>query len=154
MGLSFSVPEGVKVPSSLVNIFKELHQDLGCSIPTHGNLQKWALQVQYLTCAWLMCRDLSFYKDFNKGNVDPQVIIAIGTLSYYKDCNKGNGECAWHVLSFILRLTWESLTESNNLSISNLSTCLQVYTLQLKQTRYMCTLYFLLLSVYSTQYSL
>ena len=41
-----------------------------------------------------MCRDLSFYKDFNKGNVDPQVIIAIGTLSYYKDCNKGNGECA------------------------------------------------------------
>ncbi|KAG4999980.1 hypothetical protein JHK87_021052 [Glycine soja] len=44
MGLSFSVPEGVKVPSSLVNIFKELHQDLGCSIPTHGNLQKWALQ--------------------------------------------------------------------------------------------------------------
>ncbi|KAG4966929.1 hypothetical protein JHK87_032580 [Glycine soja] len=44
MGLSFSVPEGIKVPSSLVNIFKELHQDLGCSIPTHGNLQKWAVQ--------------------------------------------------------------------------------------------------------------
>ncbi|KAJ7954512.1 Uracil-DNA glycosylase [Quillaja saponaria] len=44
MGLSFSVPEGMKVPSSLVNIFKELNQDLGCSIPSHGNLEKWAVQ--------------------------------------------------------------------------------------------------------------
>ncbi|EOY01142.1 Uracil dna glycosylase isoform 1 [Theobroma cacao] len=44
MGLSFSVPEGVKVPSSLVNIFKELKQDLGCSIPSDGNLEKWAVQ--------------------------------------------------------------------------------------------------------------
>ncbi|XP_072088380.1 uracil-DNA glycosylase, mitochondrial isoform X1 [Arachis hypogaea] len=45
MGLSFSVPEGVKVPSSLVNIFKELKEDLGCSVPRHGNLEKWAVQV-------------------------------------------------------------------------------------------------------------
>ncbi|XP_021910639.1 uracil-DNA glycosylase, mitochondrial-like [Carica papaya] len=44
MGLSFSVPEGVKFPSSLMNIFKELKQDLGCSIPSHGNLEKWAVQ--------------------------------------------------------------------------------------------------------------
>ncbi|PIA41589.1 hypothetical protein AQUCO_02200199v1 [Aquilegia coerulea] len=44
MGLSFSVPEGIKVPSSLVNIFKELKQDLGCSVPSHGNLERWALQ--------------------------------------------------------------------------------------------------------------
>ncbi|XP_057751643.1 uracil-DNA glycosylase, mitochondrial [Arachis stenosperma] len=44
MGLSFSVPEGVKVPSSLVNIFKELKEDLGCSVPRHGNLEKWAVQ--------------------------------------------------------------------------------------------------------------
>lgn len=45
MGLAFSVPEGVKIPSSLVNIFKELKQDLGCSIPAHGNLERWAVQV-------------------------------------------------------------------------------------------------------------
>ncbi|KAJ8445661.1 hypothetical protein Cgig2_007137 [Carnegiea gigantea] len=44
MGLSFSVPEGIKIPSSLVNIFKELKQDLGCSIPSHGNLERWAVQ--------------------------------------------------------------------------------------------------------------
>lgn len=45
MGLSFSVPKGVKVPSSLMNIYKELKQDLGCSIPLHGNLEQWAVQV-------------------------------------------------------------------------------------------------------------
>ncbi|XP_015165515.1 uracil-DNA glycosylase, mitochondrial isoform X2 [Solanum tuberosum] len=44
MGLSFSVPKGVKVPSSLMNIYKELKQDLGCSIPLHGNLEQWAVQ--------------------------------------------------------------------------------------------------------------
>ncbi|KAJ6357348.1 hypothetical protein OIU78_005244 [Salix suchowensis] len=44
MGLSFSVPQGLKAPSSLVNIFKELKQDLGCTIPSHGNLEKWAIQ--------------------------------------------------------------------------------------------------------------
>lgn len=45
MGLAFSVPEGVKPPSSLLNIFKELQQDIGCSIPSHGNLERWAVQV-------------------------------------------------------------------------------------------------------------
>lgn len=47
MGLSFSVPEGVKIPSSLVNIFKELEKDLGYSIPSHGNLEPWAIQVYF-----------------------------------------------------------------------------------------------------------
>ncbi len=41
-GLSFSVKVGVKQPPSLQNIFKELHDDLGCSIPTHGSLVKWS----------------------------------------------------------------------------------------------------------------
>ncbi|KAM7278329.1 hypothetical protein ACFE04_005463 [Oxalis oulophora] len=56
MGLSFSVLEGVKVPSSLVNIFKELNKDLGCSIPAHGNLQKWAVQGVLLLNAVLTVR--------------------------------------------------------------------------------------------------
>ncbi|KAL2329112.1 hypothetical protein Fmac_022539 [Flemingia macrophylla] len=56
MGLSFSVPEGIKIPSSLVNIFKELHQDLGCSIPLDGNLQKWAVQGVLLLNAVLTVR--------------------------------------------------------------------------------------------------
>lgn len=43
-GLSFSVKLGVKPPPSLQNIFKELHDDLGCPIPDHGNLEYWARQ--------------------------------------------------------------------------------------------------------------
>ena len=43
-GLSFSVQPGVKVPPSLQNIFKELRDDLGCSIPNNGCLVKWAEQ--------------------------------------------------------------------------------------------------------------
>jgi uracil-DNA glycosylase len=41
-GLCFSVNKGIKVPPSLVNIYKEIHSDLGLSIPSHGNLTKWA----------------------------------------------------------------------------------------------------------------
>lgn len=43
-GLSFSVKPGVKIPPSLVNIFKELKDDLGVEIPKSGNLEKWARQ--------------------------------------------------------------------------------------------------------------
>jgi uracil-DNA glycosylase len=43
-GLCFSVRRGVAVPPSLVNIFKELHTDLGLPIPRHGNLEHWARQ--------------------------------------------------------------------------------------------------------------
>lgn len=43
-GLSFSVPEGIKTPPSLQNIYKEIGQDLGLPIPNHGNLEAWAKQ--------------------------------------------------------------------------------------------------------------
>ena len=43
-GLCFSVPEGVRVPPSLVNIYKELDADLGVSPRAHGNLEHWARQ--------------------------------------------------------------------------------------------------------------
>ena len=43
-GLSFSVMPGIKTPPSLQNIFKELHDDLGCYIPNNGCLEKWARQ--------------------------------------------------------------------------------------------------------------
>ena len=44
MGLCFSVPEGVKIPPSLVNIYKELEADLGVARANHGDLSKWARQ--------------------------------------------------------------------------------------------------------------
>jgi uracil-DNA glycosylase len=53
MGLSFSVPKGVKIPPSLRNIYKELQEDVGCTIPTHGNLSHWANQGVFLLNAIL-----------------------------------------------------------------------------------------------------
>ncbi|XP_062096454.1 uracil-DNA glycosylase, mitochondrial [Humulus lupulus] len=67
MGLSFSVPEGVKIPSSLNNIFKELKQDLGCSIPSHGNLEKWAVQGVLLLNAVLTVRNHQANSHAKKG---------------------------------------------------------------------------------------
>ena len=43
-GLSFSVREGIEIPPSLENIYKELHDELGCFIPDNGYLVKWAKQ--------------------------------------------------------------------------------------------------------------
>ncbi len=43
-GLAFSVLDGVKIPPSLVNIYKELDSDLGLARPHHGNLEAWARQ--------------------------------------------------------------------------------------------------------------
>ncbi|MBR4461493.1 MAG: uracil-DNA glycosylase [Erysipelotrichaceae bacterium] len=43
-GLAFSVPKGIQIPPSLVNIYQELHDDLGCTIPNHGQLVYWAKQ--------------------------------------------------------------------------------------------------------------
>ena len=43
-GLSFSVMPGVQIPPSLVNIYRELQNDLGCRIPNNGYLKKWADQ--------------------------------------------------------------------------------------------------------------
>ena len=37
-GLAFSVPEGIEIPPSLVNIFQELHDDVGCPIPKSGEV--------------------------------------------------------------------------------------------------------------------
>ena len=53
-GLSFSVPEGTRLPPSLQNIFKELHADLGIPVSqTSGNLAKWAEQGVFLLNAIL-----------------------------------------------------------------------------------------------------
>lgn len=56
-GLCFSVPQDIPKPPSLVNIFKELHSDMGMPIPTHGSLEKWADQGVLLINATLTVRD-------------------------------------------------------------------------------------------------
>jgi len=55
-GLSFSVPDGVKPPPSLVNMYKELQKDIGMPIPNSGNLSKWAEQGVLLLNAVLTVR--------------------------------------------------------------------------------------------------
>lgn len=56
MGLSFSVPKGVKLPKSLVNIYKELESDLGISKVT-GDLSNWATQGVFLLNTLLSVRE-------------------------------------------------------------------------------------------------
>ena len=53
MGLSFSVPKGVAIPPSLVNIYKEIHRDLGVAIAPDGDLSRWAEQGVLLLNATL-----------------------------------------------------------------------------------------------------
>jgi len=55
-GLCFSVPRGVAQPKSLINIFKELHDDIGGQVPRSGNLEKWATQGVLLLNATLTVR--------------------------------------------------------------------------------------------------
>lgn len=52
-GLCFSVNDGIRIPPSLVNIFKEIKDDLGTSIPQSGNLERWADQGVLLLNATL-----------------------------------------------------------------------------------------------------
>lgn len=55
-GLCFSVADGVKPPPSLVNIFKEIHEDLGLEMAQTGNLEKWSSQGVLLLNAILTVR--------------------------------------------------------------------------------------------------
>jgi uracil-DNA glycosylase len=56
-GLCFSVLPGIRIPPSLLNIYKEMNADLGCPIPDHGYLRKWAEQGVLMLNAVLTVRD-------------------------------------------------------------------------------------------------
>ena len=56
-GLCFSVPEGVPLPPSLMNIYKEVERDVGIKMPKTGNLEKWAKQGVLLLNAILTVRE-------------------------------------------------------------------------------------------------
>lgn len=66
-GLCFSVPEGIEQPPSLQNIFKEIHDDLGISIPVSGNLERWSDQGVLLLNATLTVRAHQAGSHQNKG---------------------------------------------------------------------------------------
>ncbi len=66
-GLCFSVNKGIPKPPSLVNIFKEIHDDLGIPVPGHGNLEGWARQGVMLLNATLTVRARQAGSHQNKG---------------------------------------------------------------------------------------
>lgn len=66
-GLSFSVKPGIAIPPSLRNIYKELHDSLGCYIPNNGYLKKWADQGVLLLNASLTVRKDIANSHRNKG---------------------------------------------------------------------------------------
>ena len=66
-GLCFSVRSGIPKPPSLQNIFKELNSDLGFSIPSSGNLERWARQGVLLLNATLTVRCGNAGSHQNKG---------------------------------------------------------------------------------------
>lgn len=66
-GLCFSVKPDVDIPPSLVNIYKELHDDLGCYIPDNGYLVKWAEQGVLMLNAVLTVRAHQAASHQNKG---------------------------------------------------------------------------------------
>lgn len=66
-GLAFSVQEGVRIPPSLCNIYKELNNELGCYIPNNGMLKKWAEQGVMLLNSSLTVRGGMANSHRNKG---------------------------------------------------------------------------------------
>lgn len=66
-GLSFSVPNGIPMPPSLHNIYKELKEDLNVELPNHGNLESWAHQGVLLLNATLTVRAHEAGSHQNKG---------------------------------------------------------------------------------------
>lgn len=66
-GLAFSVADGVRIPPSLQNIFKEVKEDLGKTMPKSGNLERWAEQGVLLLNATLTVEDGKAGSHQNKG---------------------------------------------------------------------------------------
>jgi uracil-DNA glycosylase len=66
-GLAFSVSKGTPIPPSLRNILKELHDDIGAAIPSHGNLISWAQQGVLLLNTTLTVREGNAGSHYGRG---------------------------------------------------------------------------------------
>mgnify|MGYP005985171073 CR=1 FL=1 len=81
-GLSFSVlPEQKEIPPSLQNIYKELHDDLGCTIPNHGCLTKWAEQgvLMLNTVLTVRAHQANSHKDIGWEEFTDAAIMALNS---------------------------------------------------------------------------
>ena len=82
-GLCFSVRHGVATPPSLRNVFQELRDDLGCTVPNHGNLEHWARQGVLLLNTTLTVRAGQAASHQGKGweRFTDRVITTVGEKS-------------------------------------------------------------------------
>ncbi|MGO4987973.1 uracil-DNA glycosylase [Gallicola sp. Sow4_E12] len=80
-GFSFSVLPGTRIPPSLRNVYKELHEDLGCSIPNNGYLMKWAEQGVLLLNTSLTVREgqANSHKDLGWHILTDRIIELLGS---------------------------------------------------------------------------
>ena len=83
-GLCFSVQDNVSTPPSLVNIFTEIHNDLGVAMPSNGNLERWATQGVLLLNATLTVQARKPGSHQNKG-WERFTDAVISTLSHNKE---------------------------------------------------------------------
>lgn len=84
-GLCFSVPDALRIPPSLQNIFRELHDDIGVAIPASGNLERWASQGVLLLNAVLTVEAGRAGSHANRG-WEQFTDCVIGTVN--RECDK------------------------------------------------------------------
>ena len=83
MGLAFSVPDGVKPPPSLRNIFKELADDVGCAMPKSGDLTRWAEQGVLLlnTVLTVEAHKANSHKKLGWQEITSKLLMAVAAQS-------------------------------------------------------------------------
>ena len=111
-GLSFSVKRGIKIPPSLVNIYKELNTDIGMQIPNHGELTSWAKQGVLLLNATLTVRE-------SQANSHKDIGWAIFTDEIIKKLNFSNNPIVFILWGANARSKKKYITNSNHLVIES-----------------------------------
>ena len=111
-GLAFSVKKGVKIPPSLINIFKELNQDIGMQISTHGDLTSWARQGVLLLNATLTVRS-------GQANSHKDIGWAIFTDAIIKKLDLQNNPIVFILWGANARSKKKYITNKNHLIIES-----------------------------------
>lgn len=111
-GLSFSVRKGIKIPPSLVNIYKELNNDIGMQIPSHGELTSWAKQGVLLLNATLTVRE-------GQANSHSKIGWAIFTDEIIKKLDKQDNPMVFILWGANARSKKAYITNKNHLIIES-----------------------------------
>lgn len=111
-GLSFSVKKGVKIPPSLVNIYKELNSDIAMPVPTHGELTSWAKQGVLLLNATLTVRE-------GQANSHQDIGWGIFTDEIIKLLDKNNNPIVFILWGANARSKKKYITNKNHLIIES-----------------------------------